>query len=127
MRRHVTGIRVVPVNGIRQPVVSLGELDRLVHEFIQVGPEQLFSDVFAPAALDADNPELVVHRLYGHPVIVGHAVVVDEPRHQVDLPDLRVPAQLTAELQHVFDLAAGIGIAPQLDVLPRINPWRLNI
>ncbi len=111
---HVTGVGVVPVDNVGDLPAAADETDGFVDVFVQMGPERLLAHVAFPPALNANDTAFVGQGFDRHAVVRGDAFIGHQPREQVHPPDLRQGAQMAGQFHHIGDLAAGVGVAPEL-------------
>jgi hypothetical protein len=118
------------VHHVRKAALQLDELQHPVHELIEVGPQQLLANVTRAAALDAHNAHVFTQWLDGLAVIGRKRFVAQQASEQINLGHTRLPAQRPRQLDDIFYLSAGIGIAPHLQILAAhqaVNAEQLNV
>lgn len=115
-RAHVAGIGVVGVDPVRQPRTGGQGRHQGIGEFIEVGPELLLAQVAARAEGQAQDAGTWAERLVWFGIVGRDAPVRDAARHHLHLVHLRAGRQGTHQLQHIGGLAAGVGIAAELQI-----------
>ena len=117
-RTHITGVGVMAVQHVRHAGLALEVGQHVVGEVFQRVPQHFLAQVFVFATGDAHDAGFVGQRLT-HFGIVGADLAVDHaPRQQHHPLNVGTLAQGTRQLHHVFGLAAGVGIPPELQVMP---------
>ncbi len=128
--RNIARIGIVAVKHIRGPRLRFDKSNHPGDELFQVRPEQLLSDVLFAAELHAHDTDFVRDLLDGLAVVFGYRLVVYQPGHQINLGDLIAFTQGPGQFQHIFDLAAGVGITAQFGGLRAnqpVNAEELNV
>lgn len=111
----IAGIGVMAVDEIRRPGLSAQPGDDVVGKAVEMVPQLLFRNVFLRAGLDTDDPCLVGQWLLGQRVVFTDVRIDDPPRDEVDALDVTAPRERAREVDDIFGLSAGIGIAAQFE------------
>jgi hypothetical protein len=114
---HVAGVGVVAVHEVRRTSLVAEEPQRLGHQLVEVGPEELLAPVAAATAAQPHDAgaALAVERLEFAVVVVGGMGIVDAAGDEVDGLHLGSARQGRRQLDDVLRLAAGVGVAPEFE------------
>jgi hypothetical protein len=110
------------VHQIGDPPFRADVLQQVVHEAVEMRPQAFLTQVASRTAAHAHNPRPRPDFFCRLGVVVADFLVFDQAGDQVHPLDLFVGAEGPGELDHVGGLPTGIGIAPQLQVVPADQP-----
>ena len=85
-------------------------------------PELLLGNVFLRAGIDPHDAHFVAQLFKRLGVVLTYTGIDNAARHQVNALDLFAFTECARQIDHVERLAAGIGIAAEFEICPRISP-----
>ena len=120
--RGIAGIGVVAVDHIRH-APDLSEVDEgIVDELRQVGPQVLLVKVAVGPERQAHDPRPVGDLLEMLAVLGADVGRQDLAGHQLDPRDLGVLRERARQIEHVQNLAAGVGVPAEFGFLATNEP-----
>ena len=112
----IAGIGVVAVDERGHATLLLQPLCQVVAETLQVIPQLFLGDVLLRPAGNTHDLRACLQGLDLPGVLRVDGGVLHQAGDQVDPVDVGVPGQRPGQVDHVLGLAAGIGVAPQLEI-----------
>ena len=113
----IARVGIMAVQDVGHAILAFEKSEHVVGEIFQAVPEQFLAQVFFLAAFDAHDARLFRERFLLARIVGADRVVHDPARDQDGFLHIRVLAQGAGQLDHVFDLAAGVRIAAQFHVM----------
>ncbi len=118
----VAGIGVVTVNDIGCAVFLVQPVHQVVHEAVEMIPELLFRDVLIGTGFDPHDARLVGESFDGLRIVVADVFVDDAASDQIDLVDLIAFGECARQVDDIFGLPTGVGVAPEFQIVAADQP-----
>lgn len=115
---NIAGVGIVIVDYGRIPGLSFEIIKGRVGKVIQTIPEQLFCQIALLTTVDAHDLDIVSEPFKGLSVISTDRMVNHPTSQQVNMAGIRILPESPRQFHHLFGLAAGVGIASELQVVP---------
>lgn len=114
----VTRIAIVCVDHVGDAVLRAQQVQRAVDHLVEVPPQRLLTDVLPRGAEgETQDAGALGQTLLRLCVVFGDIGIVDETGEQIDLCDVGPAGQGASELDDVGGLAAGVGVASELEIV----------
>ncbi len=126
-RPHIAGIGVVGVDPIGQPVLAQQALHQRIGQFIQERPKQFLAQVAPGPEGQTQDRQIRGNALGGTGVIRRDAPIGHQAGHHIHAVHLGTGRQGPGQFEHVGGLAAGVGIATQLQVAASKQTMQMQV
>jgi hypothetical protein len=114
---HQAGIGVMGMNPIH-PLAGLAQmLDQMIRQLLEMGPKQLLAQIPLRTEWETQDAGTRTNGLLPLAVVELNATVLNQPRHHINLLDLRPLRQAARKLQDVQRLATGVSIPSQFELM----------
>lgn len=105
------------VNNIGQPGLFRQPGGEVISKAVHVGPELLLGQVFIRTCLDSYNLKILCQLLNGNCIVGADVIIHNQSGDQIHTLNAFLPGQGFGQFNHVFRLAARIGVTTQLQVM----------